>query len=106
LVYFAGAIVVKKETFQQISPSDQSSIIEISQRYLNQLKAVTRNENREAIQVMTKHGAKIVTPSKDQIDEFKRLSDKAMSRLGSQSFSKKVFNEVSSILEGNRREGK
>jgi TRAP-type transport system periplasmic protein len=106
LVYLAGAIVVKKETFQQISSSDQSSIIEICQRYLNQLKGVTRNENREAIQVMTKHGTKIVTPSKDQIDEFKRLSEKAMSRLGSQSFSKKVFNEVSSILEGNRRQGK
>jgi TRAP-type C4-dicarboxylate transport system substrate-binding protein len=106
LVYLAGAIVVKKETFQQISPSDQSALIEISQRHLDQLKAVTRNENREAIQVMTKHGTKIVTPSKDQIDEFKKLSNQAMSHLGSQSFSKKVLNEVSSILEGNRREGK
>ena len=106
LVYLAGAIVVRKDTFQQISPSEQSAIIEISQRYLNQLKAVTRNENREAIQVMIKHGTKIITPSKDQIDEFKRLSNQAMGRLGSQSFSKKVLNEVSSILEGNRREGK
>ena len=106
LVYLAGAIVVRKETFHQISPSDQSTIIEISQRHLKQLKAITRNENREAIQVMIKHGTKIVTPSKDQIDEFKRLSNQAMSRLGSQSFSKKVLNEVSSILEGNRREGK
>jgi len=106
LVYLAGAIVVSKATFQQISPSYQNSIIEISHRYLNQLKAVTRNENREAIQVMTKHGTKIITPSKDQIDEFKRLSNQAMGRLGSQSFSQKVLNEVSSILEGNRKEGK
>jgi TRAP-type C4-dicarboxylate transport system substrate-binding protein len=66
---------------------------------------VIRNENQEAIQVMKKHGTKIVTPSKDQIDEFKRLSNQAMNRL-SQSFSKKVLNEVSSVLEGNRREGK
>jgi TRAP-type C4-dicarboxylate transport system substrate-binding protein len=106
LVYLAGAIAVRKETFQQISPSDQSSIIEISQRYLNQLKAVTRTENQEAIQVMTKHGTKIVTPSKDQIDEFKRLSNQATNRLGSQTFSKKVLNEVSSVLEAKRRQGK
>jgi TRAP-type C4-dicarboxylate transport system substrate-binding protein len=106
LFYLAGAIVVRKETFQQISPSDQSSIIEISQRHLNQLKTVTRNENREAIQVMIKHGTKIITPSKDQIDEFKRLSNQAISRLGNESFSKKVLNEVSSILEENRRQGK
>jgi TRAP-type C4-dicarboxylate transport system substrate-binding protein len=106
LVYLAGAIVVRKETFQQIPSSYQSSIMEISQRHLNQLKTVTRNENQEAIQVMTKHGTKIVTPSKDQIEEFKRLSNQATSRLGSQTFSKKVLNEVLSILEAKRREGK
>ncbi len=106
LVYLAAGIVVRKDTFQQISPSYQSSIIEMSQRHLKQLKAVIRNENREAIQVMTKHGTKIVTPSKDQIDEFKRLSNRAFSRQGSPHFSKKVHDEVLSILEGNRREGK
>jgi TRAP-type C4-dicarboxylate transport system substrate-binding protein len=106
LVYLAGGIIVSKDTFKQIPPSYQSSIIEISQRHLNQLKAVTRNENREAIQVMTKHGTKIVTPSKEQVDEFKRLSNQAISRPGSQSFSKKVLNEVLSVLESNRREGK
>jgi TRAP-type C4-dicarboxylate transport system substrate-binding protein len=106
LVYLAGGIVVSKKTFQQISPSYQSSIIEISQSYLNQLKTVTRNENREAITVMTKHGTKIITPSKEQINEFKRLSNQAISRPVSQSFSKKVLNEVLSILEGYRREGK
>jgi len=106
LVYLAAGIVVKKDTFQQISPSYQSSIIEISQRHLKQLKAVTRNENREAIQVMTKHGTKIVTPSKDQIDEFKRLSDRAFGGRESPHFSKKVHDEVLSILEGNRRQEK
>jgi len=106
LLYLAGAIVVKKETFQQISPSDQSSIIEISQRHLNQLKTLTRKEDQEAIQVMIKQGTKIITPSKDQIDEFKRLSNQAISRLGNQSFSKKVLNEVLSILAENRRKGK
>ena len=106
LIYLAGGIVVRKDTFQQISPSDQSSVIEISKRHLTQLKALTRNENREAITVMTKHGTKIVTPAKNRIEEFKRLSNRAISRHGSQYFSKKVLDEVLSIIEGNRREGK
>jgi TRAP-type C4-dicarboxylate transport system substrate-binding protein len=106
LVYLAGGIVVRKDTFKQIPPSYQSFIIESSQHHLDQLKAVTRNENRDAVKVMIKHGTKIVTPSKDQIDEFKRLSEKAISRPGSQSFSKKVLDEVLSILESNRRGGK
>jgi TRAP-type C4-dicarboxylate transport system substrate-binding protein len=106
LVYLAGGIVVRKDTFKQIPPSYQNFIIESSRHHLDQLKAVTRKENRDAVEVMIKHGTKIVRPSKDQIDEFKRLSEKAISHPASQSFSKKVLDEVLSILESNRREGR
>jgi len=106
LVYLPGGIVVKKETFQSIPASDQRFILESSQNYLDQLKNVTRKENQEAIKVMMKQGVKIITPSADQIDEFKKLSDKAMKRLGSQSFSQNVFNEVTSILEDYRKREK
>jgi TRAP-type C4-dicarboxylate transport system substrate-binding protein len=103
LAYLAGGIVVRKDTFKQIPPSYQNFILESFQTHLDTLKTVTRKENREAIEVMTKQGIKLVTSSKDQIDEFKRLSNKAMSHLGNQSFSKKVLDEVTSILEGYRR---
>ena len=103
LAYLAGGIVVRKDTFKQIPPPYQNFILESSQPYLDQLKTVTRNENREAIKVMIKQGVKIVAPSKDQIDEFKRLSNRAMSHIRGQSFSKKVLDEVSSILEAYRR---
>jgi TRAP-type C4-dicarboxylate transport system substrate-binding protein len=106
LVYIAGGIVVKKDTFKGISPSDQNLFMEIFQHHLNQLKAVTRNENREAIKVMTKQGVKIITPSKEQIDEFKKLSTKAMERVIGQTFSKKVFDEVTSSLENYRKGAK
>jgi len=103
LAYLAGGIVVRKDAFKQIPPSYQNFILESFQKHLDQLKTVTRNENREAIKVMTRQGVKVVTPSKDQIDEFKRLSNKAMSHIGGQSFSKKVLDEVTSLLEGYRR---
>ena len=103
LAYLAGGVVVKKEIFKQIPQTFQNFILESFQTHLDQLKTVTRNENREASKVMTKQGVKIITSSKDQIDEFKRLSNKAMSRIGSQSFSKRVFDEVTSLLEGYRK---
>ena len=106
LVYLAGGIVVKKDIFQSIPPSYQNSILGSSQNYLDQLKIVTRRENREAIKVMTKQGVKIVTPSADQVDEFKKLSNKAMKRLGNQSFSQNALNEVTSILEDYRKREK
>jgi len=106
LAYMAGGIVVKKETFKQIPPSFQNFILESFQDHLDRLKIVTRNENREAIKVMMKQGVKIIVPSKDQIDEFKKLSNKAMGHIGGQSFSKKVLDEVTSLLENYRRGGK
>jgi TRAP-type C4-dicarboxylate transport system substrate-binding protein len=106
LIYLAGGIVVKKEIFKAIPSSDQTLIIESLQHHLDQLKAVTRNENREAIKVMTKQGVKIITPSKDQIDEFKKLSNRAMEHITGKTFSKKVLEEVASSLENHRREGK
>jgi TRAP-type C4-dicarboxylate transport system substrate-binding protein len=106
LIYLVGGIVVKKDTFKGISPSDQNLILEIYHHYLDQLKAVTRNENQEAIKVMTKQGVKIITPSKEQIEEFKKLSNKAMGHITGESFSKKVFDEVTSSLENYRKKGK
>ena len=106
LLYLAGGVVVKKDIFKQIPQAPQNFILESFQQHLIQLKAVTRNENRDAIRVMTKHGVKIVTPSKDQIDEYTRLSNKAMGHISGQTFSKKVLDEVTSLLESDRKAGK
>ena len=106
LAYLAGGIVVKKDTFKQIPPAFQNTVIATFQQHLDQLKTVTRNENQEAIKVMMKQGVKMVAPSKDQIDELKKLSKKAMAHPSSQSFSQKVLDETSSLLESYRKGGR
>jgi len=106
LAYLAGGIVVNKETFMKIPLPIQGIIMESFKTPLDQFKIATRNENREATKVMTKQGVKIVTPTKDQVEEFKRLSNKAMGHVFGQSFSKKTFEEVTSLLESYRRGGK
>ena len=106
LVYLTGGVVVNKETFKQILPNDQKVLLEAFQHHMDQLKTITQNENRDAIQVMTKQGVKIVTPTKEQVEEFKKLSDKAMGHIAGQTFSKKVREEVSSYLENFRKEKK
>jgi len=103
LVYLSGGIVVKKDTFKQIPQPFQNVIVESCQHHLDQLKIVTRNENQEAIRVMVKQGVKIITPSKDQIDEFKRLSNKAMDHISGATFSTNVLNEVRAYLDSYRR---
>ncbi len=106
LIYMAGGVVVKKDIFKQIPQPSQNFILEIFQRQLDQLKVITRNENRDAVKVMVKNGVKIIAPSKDQIDEYKRVSNKAMGHISGQTFSKKVLDEVTSFLESYRKGGK
>jgi hypothetical protein len=62
-----------------------------------------RKENREAIEVMVKHGVKVIAPTAAQVAEFKKVSDKAMQRLEGKSFSKKIRNEVTTIIETYRK---
>jgi len=106
LLYLAGAILIKKETFKEIPSSFQPVLMEIAQRHLNQLKTAIRNENQDALQVMAKQGIKMITPSREQIEEFKKLSNRAMAHPGSQSFTKKTLEEVTSLLESYRKGGK
>jgi TRAP-type C4-dicarboxylate transport system substrate-binding protein len=106
LVYLAGGVVVRKDIFKQIPQTSQNFVLEGFQQHADQLKSVTRSENRDAMKVMVKNGVKVVTPSKDQIDEYKRLSNKAMGHISGQTFSKKVLDEVTSLLENSRRGAK
>jgi TRAP-type C4-dicarboxylate transport system substrate-binding protein len=106
LLYLAGAILIKKETFKEIPSSFQPVLMEIAQRHLSQLKTAIRNENQDALQVMEKQGIKKIIPSREQIEEFKKLSNRAMAHPGSQSFTKKTLEEVSSLLESYRKGGK
>lgn len=106
LVYSVGGIVIRKDTFLKLPQSYQSVLVETCQRQLPPLTAVLRNENREAIQVMAKQGVQIITPSAEQIEEFKKFSSRAMAQIGNKSFSKQTMEEVVSILSRFRKEGK
>ncbi len=106
LLYLSGGVVVKKDIFRQISQASQNLVLESFQQPLEQLKIITRDENRDALKVMVKNGVKVVTSTKDEIGEYKRLSSKAMGHIRGHTFSKKTLDEVTSILENYRKGGK
>ncbi len=103
LSYSGGGIVVRKDIFKKLPLAAQTIILESSQRNLDQLKTITRRENQEAIKVMQNNGVKIVTPPKDQVVEFKRLSEKALSHFTNQTFSPKALTDATAILEAHRK---
>ncbi|UCD78358.1 MAG: TRAP transporter substrate-binding protein DctP [Desulfobacterales bacterium] len=104
LIYLIGGILLKKKDFEKLSPAHQQTFMELCPKYMDQLKQVIRKENQEAIQVMVKHGVKIIRPSEDQIEGFKQVSQKAMDRQTGKSFSEKVRDEVIGYLKEYRKE--
>ena len=106
LLYLAGGVVVQKNIFKQIPQQFQNLVLESFQTHLEQLKVITRTENREAVKVMMKQGVKVINPSRNQIDEFRRLSNNALPHITGPTFSKKVLDEVHSLLESYQRGGK
>jgi TRAP-type C4-dicarboxylate transport system substrate-binding protein len=103
LSYTGGGIIVRKDIFKKLPLASQKIILESFQRHLDELKTITRRENQEAIRVMQNNGVKIVTPSKDQVAEFKRLSEKALSHFTNQTFSTKALADATAILEAYRK---
>ena len=103
LIYLIGGVVMKKKLFNKMSPAHQNILMDAFRRQMARLKKTIRKENQEAVQVMVKHGVKIITPSAAQVAEFKTVSEKAIQRLVDKSFSKKVKDEVSAKLEAYRK---
>ena len=103
LIYLIGGLVMQKKVFNKISPDHQKILLETCRRRMNELKTTVRKENQEAIEVMVKHGVKIITPTAAQVADFKNVSDQAMQRLEGKSFSKKIRDEVIRKLETYRK---
>jgi len=103
LSYMGGGFVVRKDIFKKLPLASQTIILESFQRHLDQLKTITRRENQEAIKVMQNNGVKIVTPPQDQVAEFKRLSEKALSHFTDRTFSKKALADATAYLAAYRK---
>ncbi len=99
LMYLIGGIVIKKNIINKLSPAHRQVLLELCSKYMDQLKLVVRQENQEAIKVMSKHGVKLIQPSEEQIKEFKEVSARAMNRQIGKSFSKKIKDEVIGYVE-------
>ena len=103
LIYLVGGLAMQKKMFDKISPDHQKILLETCRNRMNELKKTIRKENQEAIQVMVKHGVKIITPTPPQVAEFKAVSDQAMLRLEGKSFSKNVRDEVVAKIKTYRK---
>lgn len=106
LMYLIGGIVLRKNVFDRLSSNQQQVLTQLSAKYLAQLKQIIRQENEDAIKVLKKQGVKLIFPSAEQIEDFKRIAKNAMNNQAGKSFSAKVKNDVINNLEEYRKSKK
>jgi TRAP-type C4-dicarboxylate transport system substrate-binding protein len=92
-------MVIRNNTFKKLSPAHRQNLLELCSKHMDRLKRIVRKENQDAINVMSKHGVKLIQPSEEQINEFKSVSGKAMNHQIGKSFSKKIKDEVIGYVE-------
>jgi len=108
LTYSIGGVLVSKRIFGKI-PSDLQQIVkEVFQHHASGLTTRTRRDNDEAVRVMVKRGIKLVTPTAEETEKFKRISMEAVGELTGTVFPKDVLAEVRFHLKQYReaRKGK
>ena len=103
LMYLIGGIVLRINVFNKLSADHRQVLMELCTKHFDRLKLAIRQENKEAIKVMAKHGVKLIYPSEEQIEDFKRISKNAMINQTGKSFSAKVRNEIITYLEAYRK---
>jgi TRAP-type C4-dicarboxylate transport system substrate-binding protein len=91
--------VLKKETFEAVPPAHQPVVLEVFRKHFSTLKEVVRKENQDALELMRKQGIQIMTMSPEQIDEYKRITERAMAREGSHKYSARMGAQVAELVK-------
>lgn len=95
-----GAIVVSKRTWDRISPEHQEIMMESARRYGREITLAGREENEEAIKVMTeKWGLKIREADAEVNAAWEKTSQDAYSLIRDNTVPADIFDEVVRLLE-------
>lgn len=104
LIYLLGGLVIKQADWRRISAEDRTLIEALAPGYLQRLREQDRRDNRQALEVMAKQGIELLTPTAEQVAEFRQVSDRAMDRIQGKTFSPATRQRIVALLEAYRRE--
>lgn len=102
LLFLQGGIVLKKETFDAVPAAHRPAVLEIFRTHFAKLRDVIRKENQDSLDVMRKQGIQFMSLSPEQIEEYKRITDRAMEKEGSHKYSAAMAAQVADILKARR----
>ena len=104
LMYVIGTIIVKKKVFDRLPIEYQTIVREAFDRQQERMKQTVRGKNRSALQVMAGSGIQLLEVSEEEVEKYKKISQRAMNQPGSVGFSPAALQQVESHLKAFRQE--
>lgn len=103
MVNSTGALVMKKNVFDQLSPINRNILKTVAKKYCDELIRMTRKDNLEAIEVMKETGVGLVRPSTDQLSLFQENAEASYKKNIPDLYSQQLLNEVQHLLKSYRQ---
>ena len=95
LLYGYGTMVVSKRAMKKIKKDDRKIVADVMRNVFKEINIQNQKDNIAAIAAIKNQGIKFITPSSEQLTEWKSIAAKANERLVNNGFnSKKMFNLI------------
>ncbi len=96
----AGAVLMSKKFFAQLTPEQQSILLEISAARFRQLNELSRRENVEALASMSKQGLTLsAKPNPEVVSRYQQLGRQARRELVGKLYSQQLLDKIESALD-------
>jgi TRAP-type C4-dicarboxylate transport system substrate-binding protein len=94
LTHALGAVVVKTEQIEKLSPEDRRILMAESRDVFRRLAEATAAENKEAEKVLQERGITFVDPDASIQEEFKAIGRRVWDELAGELYSKELLDRV------------
>ena len=81
LIYLYGTLIIKRNTFERLSPADQATVSEVMTSVFKKLDQINRSDNIQALDALSKQGVAIVTPTDEEKKDWQAAVLKTVEEL-------------------------
>jgi len=103
IVNSTGALILKKEVFDGLSPENRKILTETARKYFEELIRIARRENGEALSLMEGAGITLQAPSPAQAAFFEERPAEVRSANAGRLYSPELYRSVVDRLEAFRK---
>lgn len=98
----SGAVLLSKKTFDSLKPEDQKKLLEISEKYFNNLNKTSREDNLKSIKVLKNKGLIFTKLDNAEIGILNKIGKETREKLAGHIYSSEILKKIEQTIENLR----